>query len=130
MEEPQSNFSVPTRWLGRPSPARVHFITMSWMTLKTSVLLYLRRSSGEGRAWMSAGLAAASSGASSGKRLTAFTRWVWNSTDTMVDRANRITTVVLTACSSTAATGGVSRSSTLELRLSTQQRTIICRATF
>lgn len=40
----------------------------------------------EGKAWMSAGLAAASMGASWGKRLPSFTRWVWNSTDTMVDR--------------------------------------------
>lgn len=30
----------------------------------------------EGKAWMSAGLAAASRGASSGKRLPSFTRWV------------------------------------------------------
>lgn len=40
----------------------------------------------EGKAWMSLGVAAASRGASSGKRLPSFARWVWNSTDTMVDR--------------------------------------------
>lgn len=38
----------------------------------------------EGKASMSAGLAAATSGSSSGKRLASFTRWVWNSTDSMV----------------------------------------------
>lgn len=42
-------FSVPTRWLGRVSPSRVQFITMSRMTLKTSVSLYTRRSSGSAR---------------------------------------------------------------------------------
>ena len=40
----------------------------------------------EGKAWMSARVAAASRGASSGKRLPSSTRWVLNSTDTMVDR--------------------------------------------
>lgn len=35
---------------------------------------------------MSAGVAASRSGAKSGKRLLSFTRWVWNSTDAIVDR--------------------------------------------
>lgn len=40
----------------------------------------------EGNDWMSAVLAAANRGASSGKRLKSFVTWVWSSTDTMVDR--------------------------------------------
>lgn len=39
-----------------------------------------------GRAWMSAGVAAASSGTASGKRLSSVLRCFWRSTDAMTDR--------------------------------------------
>lgn len=40
----------------------------------------------EGNAWMSAGAAATSRGATSGKRLSSVLRCFWKSTDAMMDR--------------------------------------------
>lgn len=49
IKKPDSHFFVPTRRLGRLSPSREQFITMSRMILKTTVPLYTRRSSGSAR---------------------------------------------------------------------------------
>lgn len=45
VKKPHISFSVPTRWLGRLSPSRVQFMTLSRITLRTSGSLYARRSS-------------------------------------------------------------------------------------
>lgn len=62
----------------------VYWVLKKWLlnTITYTLMLFCN----DGKAWMSDKLAEVNRGASSGNRLPSFTRWVWNSTDIIVDR--------------------------------------------